>query len=82
MRQRNYYGAMMVRKGMADALISGLTRTYPSVIRPALQVIGKAEGVDKVAGMYILETKRGPMFFADTTVNLNPSAEEIVSILL
>jgi len=82
MRQRNYYGAMMVRKGMADALISGLTRTYPSVIRPALQVIGKAEGVDKVAGMYILETKRGPMFFADTTVNLNPSAEEIVSITL
>lgn len=80
MRQRNYYGAMMVRKGMADALVSGLTRTYPSVIRPALQVIGKADGVDKVAGMYILETKRGPMFFADTTVNLNPTAEEIASI--
>ena len=80
MRQRNYFGAMLVRSGQADALISGLTRTYPSVIRPALQVIGKADGVDKVAGMYILETKRGPMFFADTTVNLNPTAEEIVSI--
>jgi malate dehydrogenase (oxaloacetate-decarboxylating)(NADP+) len=80
MRQRNYYGAMMVRTGRADALISGLTRTYPSVIRPALQVIGKAEDADKVAGMYILETKRGPMFFADTTVNLNPTAEEIASI--
>ena len=80
MRQRNYFGAMMVRKGLADALISGLTRTYPSVIRPALQVIGKSDGVDKVAGMYILETKRGPMFFADTTVNLNPTAEEIASI--
>ncbi|MGA0434053.1 MAG: NADP-dependent malic enzyme [Flavobacteriales bacterium] len=80
MRQRNYFGAMMVRTGQADALISGLTRTYPSVIRPALQVIGKADGVDKVAGMYILETKRGPMFFADTTVNLNPTAEEIASI--
>lgn len=80
MRQRNYFGAMMVRKGLADSLISGLTRTYPSVIRPALQVIGKADDVDKVAGMYILETKRGPMFFADTTVNLNPTAEEIASI--
>jgi malate dehydrogenase (oxaloacetate-decarboxylating)(NADP+) len=80
MRQRNYYGAMMVRTGLADSLISGLTRTYPSVIRPALQVIGKADDVDKVAGMYILETKRGPMFFADTTVNLNPTAEEIASI--
>jgi malate dehydrogenase (oxaloacetate-decarboxylating)(NADP+) len=72
MRQRNYFGAMLVQTGYADALISGLTRTYPSVIRPALQ--------DKVAGMYILETKRGPMFFADTTVNVNPTAEEIVSI--
>ena len=80
MRQRNYFGAMLVQTGYADALISGLTRTYPSVIRPALQVIGKAEGVDKVAGMYILETKRGPMFFADTTVNMNPTAEEIASI--
>ncbi len=80
MRQRNYYGAMMVRTGLADSLISGLTRTYPSVIRPALQVIGKADDVDKVAGMYILETKRGPMFFADTTVNLDPTAEEIASI--
>ena len=80
MRQRNYYGAMMVRTGCADALISGLTRTYPSVIRPALQVIGKSDEVDKVAGMYILETKRGPMFFADTSVNANPTAEEIASI--
>ena len=80
MRQRNYFGAMMVRTGLADSLISGLTRTYPSVIRPALQVIGKADDVDKVAGMYILETKRGPMFFADTTVNLDPTAEEIASI--
>ena len=80
MRQRNYYGAMMVRTGRADALISGLTRTYPSVIRPALQVIGKSDEVYKVAGMYILETKRGPMFFADTSVNVNPTAEEIASI--
>ena len=82
MRQRNYFGAMLVKSGAADVLISGLTRTYPNVIRPALQVIGKADGVDKVAGMYILETRRGPMFFADTTVNVNPTVEEIVSITL
>ena len=82
MRQRNYFGAMMVETGEADALVSGLTRNYPNVIRPALQVIGKSEGVDKVAGMYILQTKQGPMFFADTTVNVDPSAEEIVEITL
>ncbi len=82
MRQRNYFGAMLVQTGYADALLSGLTRTYPEVIRPALQVIGCAPGISKVAGMYILETKRGPMFFADTTVNINPTAEEIVAITL
>ena len=82
MRQRNYFGAMMVETGEADALVSGLTRNYPNVIKPALHVIGKAEGVNKVAGMYILQTKHGPMFFADTTVNVNPSAEEIVEITL
>lgn len=82
MRQRNYFGAMLVQTGYADALLSGLTRTYPEVIRPALQVIGCAPGVSKVAGMYILETKRGPMFFADTTVNINPTVEEIVAITL
>jgi malate dehydrogenase (oxaloacetate-decarboxylating)(NADP+) len=80
MRQRNYFGAMLVKTGRADALISGLTRTYPKVIRPALQVLGKAPGVMKVAGMYIVITKRGPMFFADTTVNVDPTAEDIVAI--
>jgi malate dehydrogenase (oxaloacetate-decarboxylating)(NADP+) len=82
MRKRNYFGAMLVETGEADALVSGLTRNYPRVIRPALQVIGKAEGVSKVAGMYIMQTHQGPMFFADTTVNVNPSAEEIVDITL
>lgn len=77
---RNYFGAMMVETGEADALISGLTRSYPDTIRPALQVIGKEPGVQKVAGMYILLTKRGPLFFSDTTVNFNPTAEEIVEI--
>ncbi len=77
---RNYFGAMMVETGEADALISGLVSNYPDTIRPALQVIGKEPGVQKVAGMYILLTKRGPLFFSDTTVNFNPTAEEIVEI--
>ncbi|KAB7732549.1 NADP-dependent malic enzyme [Rudanella paleaurantiibacter] len=80
MYYRNYFGAMMVESGEADALISGLTRNYPDTIRPALQVIGREPGVKKVAGMYILLTKRGPLFFSDTTVNFNPTAEEIVEI--
>ncbi|MBD2702268.1 NADP-dependent malic enzyme [Spirosoma sp. BT702] len=80
MNVRNYFGAMMVETGEADALISGLTRSYPDTIRPALQIIGKEQGVQKVAGMYILLTKRGPLFFSDTTVNFNPTAEEIVEI--
>jgi malate dehydrogenase (oxaloacetate-decarboxylating)(NADP+) len=82
MRQRNYFGSMLVDQGEADALVSGLTRNYPNVIRPALHTIGKAQGVNKVAGMYILQTKNGPMFFADTTVNTNPTAEDIVNITL
>ena len=80
MYYRNYFGAMMVETGEADALISGLTRNYPDTIRPALQVIGREPGVQKVAGMYIMLTKRGPLFFSDTTVNFNPTAEEIVEI--
>ncbi len=80
MYYRNYFGAMMVETGEADALISGLTSNYPDTIRPALQVIGIEPGVQKVAGMYILLTKRGPLFFSDTTVNFNPTAEELVEI--
>jgi len=81
-RKRNYFGSMLVESGEADALVSGLTRNYPNVIRPALQVIGKAEGVNKVAGMYIMQTKQGPMFFADTTVTVNPTVDEIVDITI
>lgn len=82
MRERNYFGCMMVETGEADALISGLTRKYPDTIRPALQVIGMEEGAKRVAGMYIINTKRGPLFLADTTVNLNPTAEELADITL
>ena len=82
MRERNYFASAMVDTGQADVMISGLTRNYKDTIRPALQVIGVDDGVNKIAGMYILITKEGPYFFADTTVNLNPSVDEIVDITL
>lgn len=81
MRQRTYFGAMMVEQGEADAFISGLSRNYPNTIRPALEIIGKEEGITKVAGMYIITSKKGPLFFADTTVNIKPTAEELVDIV-
>ena len=80
MHERNYFGSAMVETADADALISGLTRNYSTAIKPALQVIGVEEGVSRIAGMYIMITKDGPFFFADTTVNLNPCAEEIADI--
>ncbi len=80
MRERNHFGAMMVETGAADAMISGLTRKYSDPIKPALQIIGVQEGTKKVAGMYIINTKHGPYFFADCTMNVNPTAQEIVDI--
>jgi malate dehydrogenase (oxaloacetate-decarboxylating)(NADP+) len=82
MRDRNYFGCMMVECGDADAMISGLTKNYPDTIRPALQTIGTEEGVKKIAGMYIMLTKKGPLFLADTTVNFNPTADELAEITL
>lgn len=82
MRDRNYYGCMMVETGDADAMISGLTRNYDETIRPAIQVIGTEDGVKKIAGMYLLLTKKGPLFLADTTVNFNPTATELAEITL
>jgi len=82
MRDRLYFGCMMVETGEADAMISGLTKNYPDTIRPALQIIGTEDGVKKIAGMYLLLTKRGPLFLADTTVNFNPPAEELADITL
>ena len=79
-RRRNYFGSMMVSTGDADAMIGGMSRNYPDTVRPALQAIGRKDGVQKVSGMYILMTRFGPLFLADTTVNFNPSAEEIVEI--
>jgi malate dehydrogenase (oxaloacetate-decarboxylating)(NADP+) len=82
MRDRNYFGAMMVETGLADAMISGLTRKYGQPIKTALEVIDTQPGVRKVAGLYIMVTKKGPFFFADTTMNVDPTAEELADIAI
>ncbi len=82
MKDRNHFGCMMVETGDADAMLSGLTKNYAEAIRPALQIIGTEEGVNKIAGMYLLLTKKGPLFLADTTVNFSPSAEELADITM
>ena len=82
MKDRNYFGCMMVETGVADCMISGLSRNYPDTIKPALQIIGTDPLVKKIAGMYLLFTKKGPLFLADTTVNFNPTAEELAEITL
>ena len=80
MTERNYFGAMMVETGAADAMISGRTAKYSVPVVPAIQCIGVAEGHSRVAGLYIIITKRGPFFFADCTMNVDPTAEELVEI--
>ncbi|RYF25708.1 MAG: NADP-dependent malic enzyme [Flavobacteriales bacterium] len=82
MRDRNYFGSSMVEFGEADAMISGLTKNYATTIKPALQIIGTEEGVSRVAGMYMMMTEKGPVFFGDTTVNVDPTAEELVDLAL
>lgn len=82
MRDRTHFGCMMVEKGEADILISGLTRQYPNTLRPALEIIGVKKGICRVSGMYMMLTKRGPLFFADTTVNANPSEDELIDITI
>ncbi len=80
MQDHNYYGAMMVETGAADAMIGGLTRKYPNTIRPALQIIGPREGVKKVASIHILMTREGPLFLADTTINHHMAPEDVADI--
>jgi malate dehydrogenase (oxaloacetate-decarboxylating)(NADP+) len=82
MLNSNYYGAMMVRLGDADGFIAGVAQHYPDTIRPALQVIGMREGVHRVSGLYVLATKKEVYFFADTTVNIEPTAEVLAEIAL
>jgi malate dehydrogenase (oxaloacetate-decarboxylating)(NADP+) len=78
----NYFGAMMLRKGDADGLISGITTHYADTLKPALQLIKLSEGYTRVSGLYIMITKKGTYFFADTSVNVNPTSEELAEIAI
>jgi len=80
MKKPNYFGSMMVELGEANALISGLTTSYPVTIRPALQCVGMKEGLKVVSGLYIVFSKQDVFFFADTTVNVNPNSEQLAEI--
>ncbi|MRI02485.1 NADP-dependent malic enzyme [Kriegella sp. EG-1] len=80
MRDRNYFGAMMVAEGDADGMISGYSKAYPKVVTPVFEVIGRAAGVKRVATVNIMNTQRGPLFLADTSINIDPNAEEIAEI--
>lgn len=82
MLNRTYYSCMMVEAGDADACISGITRSYPEVLRPAIHCMGLEEGITRLAGAYIIMTKNGPYFFSDTTVNTDPTVDQIVEITL
>lgn len=82
MLHRNFFSPALVESGYADAMISGLTRHYPDTLKPALEIIGKKEGTNIVSGMYIINTKQGPFFLSDCTVNKNPTVEEMVEITL
>lgn len=80
MRERNYFAAMMVNEGDADALISGYSRSYPTVVKPMLELIGMAKGTSRVATTNVMMTKRGPIFLSDTSININPSSRELTKI--
>ena len=77
MRERNYFAAMMVNEGDADGLISGYSRSYPTVVKPMLELIGTSKGVQKVATTNLMITERGPIFLSDTSINIDPSAREL-----
>ncbi|GGD19110.1 NADP-dependent malic enzyme [Hyunsoonleella pacifica] len=80
MRERNYFAAMMVNEGDADALISGYSRNYPSVVKPMLELIGMAKGATRIATTNVMMTKRGPMFLSDTSINIDPTAKDLAKI--
>ncbi|MFO7721183.1 MAG: NADP-dependent malic enzyme [Gillisia sp.] len=82
MRERNYFAAMMVNEGDADALLSGYSRAYPSVVKPMLELIGMAKGIDRVAATNLMNTSRGPLFISDTSINIDPSATDLAKIAL
>jgi malate dehydrogenase (oxaloacetate-decarboxylating)(NADP+) len=80
MRERNYFAGMLVNEGYADGLISGYSRSYPTVVKPMLELIGTAKGVRKVATTNLMITDRGPMFLSDTSINIDPSARDLAKI--
>lgn len=77
---RDYFGSMMVEAGEADVFLTGSTRSYAASLKPALETIGTAPGINKVAGLMLVMTKKGPLFFADTAINLDPTAKELAKI--
>jgi malate dehydrogenase (oxaloacetate-decarboxylating)(NADP+) len=80
MRERNYYAAMMVNEGDADALVSGYSLSYPTVVKPMLELIGMADGASRVATTNVMMTQRGPMFLSDTSINIDPTAKDLARI--
>ncbi len=82
MRERNYFAAMMVNEGQADAMVTGHSRSYPSVVKPMLQLIDKSPGISLVATTNMMMTSRGPMFLSDTAININPNADELAKIAI
>lgn len=82
MRERNYFAAMMVNEGEADAMVTGYSRSYPAVVKPIMQLIGKAPGVTRIATTNMMMTKRGPIFLSDTAINPDPSADDLAKIAL
>ena len=80
MRERNYFAAMMVNAGDADALISGYSRSYPTVVKPMLELIGLAKGATRIATTNVMITQRGPLFLSDTSINIDPSTKDLATI--
>ena len=80
LKERNYFAAMMVRAGDADTMLSGFSRKYPAVVKPILEVMGKAKGVDRVAATNLMLTKRGMLFLSDTSINVDPGPKELAKI--
>jgi malate dehydrogenase (oxaloacetate-decarboxylating)(NADP+) len=77
LQNRYVFGAMLVRAGRVDGQVHGIAQSYPNAIRPVLQVIPRREGVDKVSGLYLMISKNRTLLFADTTVNIDPSSEDL-----
>jgi malate dehydrogenase (oxaloacetate-decarboxylating)(NADP+) len=80
MRERSYFGSMMVNLGDADAMVSGYARAYPTALRPILETVGRFDGVDKVAATNLMLTPKGPIFISDTSINIDPTAKELANI--